>query len=88
MPKNKKIVITDKFLITHKKPLSTREEVWDSRAQIKVRIYKSGGNIFWAYSWFGPLRKTILWKLGKWDQNTFNCSDARAQPNYPWLRDS
>ena len=79
MPKNKKIVITDKFLITHKKPLSTREEVWDSRAQIKVRIYKSGGNIFWAYSWFGPLHKTILWKLGKWDQNTFNCSDARAK---------
>ena len=54
MPKQKRIIITDKFLLTHKKPLSRLEEVWDSRAQMKVRIYKSGGIIFWAYSWFGP----------------------------------
>ena len=79
MPKQKRIVITDKFLLAHQKPLSRLEEVWDSRAQMKVRIYKSGGIIFWAYSWFGPLGETILWKLGKWNQNTFNCADARAK---------
>ena len=35
MPKQKRIIITDKFLLTHKKPLSRLEEVWDSRAQPK-----------------------------------------------------
>ena len=33
MPKQKRIVITDKFLLAHQKPLSRLEEVWDSRAQ-------------------------------------------------------
>ena len=35
MPKQKRIVITDKFLLAHQKPLSRLEEVWDSRAQPK-----------------------------------------------------
>ena len=88
MQKQKRIVITDKFIINREKPLSKIETIWDSKVQMKVLHYKSGGWIFWGYSWFGPLSKTILWKLGRWNGNTFNSADARAQSNYPWLIDS
>ena len=88
MQKQKRIVITDKFIINREKPLSKFETIWDSKVQMKVLHYKSGGWIFWGYSWFGPLSKTILWKLGRWNGNTFNSADARAQSNYPWLIDS
>ena len=79
MSKQKKIVITDRFISNRDKPAEKFETIWDSRVQMKVLHYQSGGWSFWGYSWFGPLSKTILWKLGKWNQNTFNCADARAK---------
>ncbi len=79
MTKQKRIVITDKFIISREKPLSKFETIWDSKAQMKALHYKSGGWIFWGYSWFGPLSQTILWKLGRWDRNTFNSADARTK---------
>lgn len=51
MTKQKRIVITDKFIISREKPLSKFETIWDSKAQMKALHYKSGGKLVVKNPW-------------------------------------
>ena len=82
MGKDKKQKFTNKFVAALAAPNTLPENkkyetLRDSKSNIILRNYRTGGKIFYAYYWFRD--QTIYYNLGKWEQNYFNVDDARKR---------
>ena len=62
--KNKRQKFTDDFIKSLQPPSVKFEKINDTKSNILVRNYRSGGKVFWAYYWFK--NQTIYSWLGKW----------------------
>ena len=73
--------VTDEYIRNLEKPILKDKQkfqlIRDTKDNIVVRHYGSGGVIFWAYYWFRG--QTIYYNLGKWKENVFDSNDARAE---------
>ena len=82
MGKDKKQKFTIQFVAALAAPNTLPENkkyetLRDSKSNIILRNYRTGGKIFYAYYWFRD--QTIYYNLGKWEQNYFNVDDARKR---------
>ena len=82
MSKDKKQKFTNQFVAALAAPNTLPENkkyetLRDSKSNIILRNYRTGGKIFYAYYWFRD--QTIYYNLGKWEQNYFNVDDARKR---------
>ena len=75
--KNKRQKFTDDFIKLLQPPEVKLETINDSKSNILVRNYRSGGKVFWGYYWFK--NQTIYSWLGKWHENEFKVQDARIK---------
>ena len=75
--KNKRQKFTDEFIKSLQPPSVKFEKINDTKSNIFVRNYRSGGKVFWGYYWFK--NQTIYSWLGKWHENEFKVHDARVK---------
>jgi|TARA_B100001971_G_C18246556_1_gene574693 integrase len=77
MTKDKRRKFTDEFILGLKPPLEKLERIWDSKSNLLIRNYKTGGKIFWSRHWLQG--QTVYYNIGKFNINTLKVSDAREE---------